>query len=72
MGEWVIIANNNSKYFTEILVSDTIMAKTDAEIDAALSSEELAPGTVIFNAAETIKKRKTFDGSWVTVYDTSN
>lgn len=67
MANWIITKNNNGLYPSTFLVDDDTIQKSDAEIDAELPSSASAPGTVIFNADNTVKKRKGFDGSWVSV-----
>lgn len=51
---------------TEILVSDELMAKTDAEINAALP-DNVPAGCIIHTKGYQIIKEKGLDGSWATV-----
>ena len=61
-----VITDNRAWVPTEIMVSAAIMAKTGAEIDAALGREQAA-GTIIYTAGDDQIKQKALDGSWAEV-----
>ena len=61
-----VITDNRAWVPMEIMVSAAIMAKTGAEIDAALGGEQVA-GTIIYTAGYDQIKQKALDGSWVEV-----
>lgn len=48
----------------DVLLSDTDIAKSSAELEAALPGE-WPPGTLIHSAGYTVIKEKALDGSWV-------
>lgn len=61
-----VITDNRAWVPTEIMVSAAIIAKTGAEIDAALVREQAA-GTIIYTAGYDQIKQKALDGSWAEV-----
>lgn len=61
-----LITDNREWQPIGIMVTDDVIGKTDAEIDAALGAQYNI-GTIIYTAGYAKIKQKGLDGAWVEV-----